>query len=668
MNFSLSTKFSPCGDQPHAISSLVEGLYHKRKSQVLLGVTGSGKTFTMANIIAKINKPTLILAHNKTLAAQLYQEFKSFFPDNAVEYFVSYYDYYQPEAYIARTDTYIEKDLAINDRIDKMRLSATKSLIERNDVIIVSSVSCIYGLGLPEYYIKMKLSLEVGKEYRRDDVLLHLVEMQYKRNDYDLARSCFRVRGDIIEVVPSYEDQIAYRIEFFGDELERISEIDPLTAKVIKRMQAVHLYPGSHHVTPEDVREAALITIEAEMKERVKAFEAENKLIEAQRIFQRTKYDLEIIKEIGFCKGIENYSRHFGSRIAGDAPPCLLDYFPEDFLLFVDESHQTLPQIHAMYNGDRARKTALVEFGFRLPSAFDNRPLKFEEFYKKIAQVVYVSATPGPWEVGESAGEIVNQIIRPTGLLDPIIEIKPATYQVDDCLDEIRKETEKGGRVLVTTLTKKLAEDLSKYLEEIGVKAKYLHSDIDTLERVQIIKDLRKGLFDVLVGINLLREGLDIPEVTLVAILDADKEGFLRSETALIQTCGRAARNSEGRVIMYADKITKSIQKTLDITTERRALQKEYNEKHGITPKTTKREIVEDLSETFFGATEEDRLGITKAPKSTFLTKEDLKAQIKECESLMKKAAKELNFEEAAHYRDLLKHYKDIELLEDDPI
>lgn len=665
MKFRLDTKFTPCGDQPKAIEDLYEGLLKRKKSQVLLGVTGSGKTFTMANVIAKYQRPALILAHNKTLAAQLYQEFKAFFPDNAVEYFVSYYDYYQPEAYIARTDTYIEKDLAINDRIDRMRLSATRSLFEREDVIIIASVSCIYGLGLPEYFKEMRLCLKVGDEVKRDELLFHLVEMHYKRNDFELSRGSFRVRGDSIEIVPAYEEDRAYRLEFFGDECERISEIDPLTGKVNRRQQEISIYPGSHHVTPEDVRQKALVTIEEELKERVQYFDIENKLLESQRISQRTKYDLEIIKEIGFCKGIENYSRHFGSRIAGEAPPCLLDYFPKDFLLFVDESHQTLPQIHAMYNGDRARKTALVEFGFRLPSAYDNRPLKFEEFYNHIDQVIYVSATPAAWEVQEAQGEVVRQIIRPTGLLDPLIEVRPATYQVDDCLEEIRKETEKKRRVLVTTLTKKLSEDLSKYLEEIGIKAKYLHSDIDTLERVQIIKDLRIGRFDVLVGINLLREGLDIPEVSLVAILDADKEGFLRSETALVQTCGRAARNSEGRVIMYADKITKSIQRAIDVTTERRKLQMDHNEKHGITPKTVKREIVEDLSETFFGMTDEERVEGSIDKKDKLLTPSEVSKKIKEYEALMRKAAKELQFEEAAKYRDLLRHYKDLEMLED---
>lgn len=664
--FKLTTSYTPCGDQPEAIKRLAAGVEEGKRAQVLLGITGSGKTFTMANIIAKVNKPTLILAHNKTLAAQLFQEFKDFFPENAVEYFVSYYDYYQPEAYIPRTDTYIEKDMSINDQIDRLRLSATRSLIERDDVIIIASVSCIYGLGLPEYYSQMILKLEQGQECRRDDVLLHLVELQYKRNDYELARSSFRARGDVLEVMPAYEEDLAYRVEFFGDEIERISEIDPLTGKVKDRVKKIAIYPGSHHVTPEEVRLSAMESIKAELKEREATFEKENKLIERQRINERTRYDLEMMQEVGFCKGIENYSRHFSNRLAGSPPACLLDYFPKDFLFFIDESHQTLPQLHAMYNGDRARKTSLIEFGFRLPSAYDNRPLKFEEVHKKIHQVVFVSATPGEWEVREAEGEVVQQILRPTGLLDPLIEVRPAAEQVDDCLEEIRVETEKGGRVLVTTLTKKLAEDLTKYLTEIGVRAKYLHSDIDTLERVQIINDLRKGTFDVLVGINLLREGLDIPEVTLVAILDADKEGFLRSETSLIQTCGRAARNENGRVVMYADKETKSIQKTLKITAERRAYQEAYNKAHNITPKTVKRKVTEDLAETFGD--------ILPTPKATeggtkqvpeHLKKEDISARIEEYKVEMKRSAKELRFEDAAHFRDLVRHYQQLELLEE---
>ncbi len=658
--FRLKSDFKPKGDQPEAISALCKGLKEDKRAQVLLGVTGSGKTFTMANVIQNVQRPTLVLAHNKTLAAQLYQEFKAFFPNNAVEYFVSYYDYYQPEAYIARTDTYIEKDMSINDNIDKMRLSATRSLIERKDVIIIASVSCIYGLGLPEYYVQMKLDLAVGESYRRDEVLVHLVKMQYDRKNFDLERKSFRVRGDIVEIMPAYEVDIAYRIEFFGDELERISRIDPLTGKVIETQEKLTIFPGSHHVTPEDVQLRARETIKAELADRADTFEKENKLVEHQRILQRTKYDLEMIREIGFCKGIENYSRHFSMRGPGDPPPCLLDYFPDDFIIFVDESHQSLPQVRAMYNGDRARKEALIEFGFRLPSAFDNRPLKFEEFYKRIGQVIYVSATPGPFELEETGGEIVQQIIRPTGLIDPVIEVRPASDQVDNCLEEIRQVIEKNHRVLVTTLTKKLAEDLSRYLEEIGVKAKYLHSDIETLERVQIIKDLRKGKFDVLVGINLLREGLDIPEVALVAILDADKEGFLRSETALVQTCGRAARNSEGRVIMYADKMTGSIQRAIEITSNRRKVQEDYNKKHGITPKTIKREVAEDLIETFTGVSSDQ-----ERPVMDKLNSKQVSLKIKEYEKLMRLAAKELRFEDAARLRDELNYFRELELLED---
>lgn len=664
--FQLKTEFTPCGDQPLAIEKLVSGVQSGKKSQVLLGVTGSGKTFTMASVISGVKRPSLIIAHNKTLAAQLYQEFKAFFPDNAVEYFVSYYDYYQPEAYIARTDTYIEKDLAINDQIDRMRLSATRSLIEREDVIIVSSVSCIYGLGLPEYYSQMLLTMKMGGKRRRDDVLLHLVEMHYKRNDFDLMRATFRARGDVLEIMPAYEENIAYRVEFFGDEIERISEIDPLTGKVRRRLEQVTIYPGSHHVTPESVRFSAIETIKAELKERVAFYEAEKRYVEMQRLHQRTTYDVEMIKEIGFCKGIENYSRHFSRRQAGDPPPCLLDYFPQDFLLFIDESHQTLPQLHAMYNGDRARKESLVDFGFRLPSAFDNRPLKFEEIYRRIHQVIYVSATPGNWEVHEAHGDIVEQIIRPTGLLDPQIEVKPAESQVDDCLEQIRLEAEKGGRILVTTLTKKLSEDLSKYLTEIGVKAKYLHSDIVTLERVQIINDLRLGVFDVLVGINLLREGLDIPEVSLVCILDADREGFLRSETALIQTCGRAARNVRGRVIMYADRITQSIQKTLDVTGQRRRIQEEYNAAHGIIPRSVRREQIQDLAQTFGEVAETLKTLKEDEGSPNHLSTQELEEKIKEYEREMRTAAKDLRFEDAAHFRDLLKTYQQLRVLEDD--
>jgi len=660
--FKLKADYQPAGDQPQAIDQLVSGIQSGKKSQVLLGITGSGKTFTMASVIQQASKPALILAHNKTLAAQLYQEFKGFFPDNAVEYFVSYYDYYQPEAYIARTDTYIEKDLAINDRIEKMRLSATRSLIERPDVIIVSSVSCIYGLGTPEYYSQMVLNLAVKQQVRRDDVLLHLIELHYERSDYDLMRATFRARGDVLEIVPAYEDDIAYRIEFFGDEVERISEIDPITGKVRQRLDKVSIFPGSHFVTPENVRFQAIDTIRQELADRIAYFQTENRLIEAQRIKERTNYDLEMMREIGYCKGVENYSRHFSQRPPGAAPPCLIDYFPDDFLFFIDESHQTLPQLHAMYNGDRSRKQTLIEFGFRLPSAFDNRPLKFEETYTKMKQVIYVSATPGQWEVEQSEGDIVQQIIRPTGLLDPEIEVRPAQGQVDDCLEEIRKETERGGRILVTTLTKKLSEDLSKYLNEIGVKAKYLHSDIDTLERMQILKSLRLGEFDVLVGINLLREGLDLPEVSLVVILDADKEGFLRSETALIQTCGRAARNIRGRVILYADKETKAIQNTITITKDRRIHQQNYNEEHNITPKSTKRGDVASLEETF-GFAEEPSV---PTGKKVHLDIPNLESRIKECEVEMRKAAKELRFEDAARARDLMRYYQNLELLKVD--
>lgn len=663
--FKLETAYTPRGDQPRAITALTDGIIEGKKAQVLLGITGSGKTFTMANVIQNIQKPTLVIAHNKTLAAQLYQEFKGFFPHNAVEYFVSYYDYYQPEAYIPRTDTYIEKDMAINDQIDQMRLSATRSLLERNDVIIVASVSCIYGLGTPEYYRGMNLTLVAGQQRRRDDLLLHLVEMQYKRNDFDFARATFRVRGDVIEIFPAYEEDLAIRVEMFGDDIEKISEIDPLTGKVKKRLEQVTIYPSSHHVTPEEVRLHAIETIRDELQERMAFFEKENLLVERQRIQQRTRYDMEMIKEVGFCKGIENYSRHFSQRLPGEPPPCLLNYFPSDYLLIVDESHQTIPQLHAMYNGDRARKQSLVDFGFRLPSAYDNRPLRFEESYRQFHQVVYVSATPGAWEIGEAKGDVVEQIIRPTGLLDPVIEIRPAKGQVDDCLEEIRQHTSRGGRVLVTTLTKRLSEDLSKYLEELDVKAKYLHSDIDTIERMQIIRDLRLGKFDVLVGINLLREGLDIPEVSLVCILDADKEGFLRSKTALVQTCGRAARNAEGKVIMYADKMTEAIKSTVSITEARRKVQHEYNVAHGITPKTITRTIEEFMPQ----AEEEVSYTSTKGkakkaaePKQEYLTDAEIEKKIVFYEQEMKKAAKEMRFEDAAHFRDLMRKYQTLEM------
>jgi excinuclease ABC subunit B len=653
--FKLSTTYKPKGDQPEAIKKLSEGLRSNKQSQVLLGITGSGKTFTMANVIEKMQRPTLILAHNKTLAAQLYAEFSNFFPDNAVEYFVSYYDYYQPEAYIARSDTYIEKDMAINDRIDRLRLSATRSLLERRDVIIVASVSCIYGLGVPEYYAEMNIRIQKGEEMDRDAFLLNLVEIHYKRNDYDFKRGTFRIRGENIEIFPAYEEDIAIRIEFFGDEVEQISFIDPLSGAVYRRENQVVLFPASHFVTPENVRYAAIENIKLELSHRLDEYKREEKLLEHERLHQRTHYDLELIKEMGFCKGIENYSRHFSNRKVGQPPPCLFDYFPDDFLLFVDESHQTIPQIRAMYNGDRARKQSLVDFGFRLPSAYDNRPLKFEEFYEKIKQRIYVSATPSPWELQETNGEIVSQVIRPTGLLDPEIEVRPASNQVDDVLEEIRIQVEKGDRVLVTTLTKRLSEDLTKYLVDLGVKAKYLHSDIITFERIQLIQDLRAKKYDVLVGINLLREGLDIPEVSLVAILDADKEGFLRSETSLLQTCGRAARNSEGRVIMYADKRTKSIENTIRITTERRAHQIEHNIKNGITPKTIRKNLYNAFSEEMQTLSETN-------PNKNHLKLEDIQRQIKSLESQMRKKANELDFEEAARLRDEMKKLQKIEI------
>ncbi|MBS0656137.1 MAG: excinuclease ABC subunit UvrB [Verrucomicrobia bacterium] len=662
--FELSTSFSPCGDQPQAIEKLTQEALDGKKAQVLLGITGSGKTFTMANVIARLQRPALIIAHNKTLAAQLYQEFQSFFPTNAVEYFVSYYDYYQPEAYLPRSDTYIEKDFAINDKIDKMRLSATRSLLERRDVIIVASVSCIYGLGTPEYYKDMVLKLATGHKVRRDEALLHLVNMQYTRNDIDFMRGTFRVRGDVLDILPAYEEDIAYRIEFFGDDVERVSEFDPLTGKTRRVLQEVCIYPGSHYVTPEEVRLTAIDTIKRELAEQIAFFTNENKLIEAQRIQQRTTYDLEMLREMGFCNGIENYSRHFSQRVAGEPPPCLIDYFPKDFLLFIDESHQTIPQIRAMYNGDRARKTSLVDFGFRLPSAYDNRPLQFEEFSKHINQVIYVSATPSEYEVMESAGVIVEQVIRPTGLLDPLIEVRPAATQVDDCLAEIHAETLKKGRVLVTTLTKRLAEELTSYLVDLGIKAEYLHSEVDTLDRMKIIHDLRRGRYDVLVGINLLREGLDLPEVTLVAILDADKEGFLRSRTSLIQTCGRAARNEKGRVIMYADKMTDSMQHTIRVTEERRRRQEEYNKEHGIVPKTVQREITL-LSMAEEAITDTDEPQAKKKKEQALpqeITIEGIRKKIADWDKAMRKAAKDLRFEDAAHARDMMHKYQEMEL------
>ncbi|MCH1430382.1 MAG: excinuclease ABC subunit UvrB [Chlamydiales bacterium] len=647
--FEINSDFSPKGDQEQAIKALSSGISSNKSAQVLLGITGSGKTFTVANVIQNIQKPTLILAHNKTLAAQLYQEFKEFFPNNAVEYFVSYYDYYQPEAYVARTDTYIEKDMSINDRIDRLRLSATRSLIERKDVIIVASVSCIYGLGIPEYYIRMKLEVESGSEYLLDKLFLQLVDMHYTRSDFEFSRGNFRVKGDVVEIFPAYEEDIAFRLEFFGDDVEKISIIDALTGKVIEVVDKMVLYPGSHHVTPEEIRESAIERIKAELKQRTEFFDKNDQPLEKFRIHQRTNYDLEMIREMGFCKGIENYSRHFSGRAEGDPAKCLIDYFPEDMLLVIDESHQTIPQIRAMYNGDRARKESLVEYGFRLPSAFDNRPLKFEEFYNKIRHVIYVSATPGDWEVEETSGEIVEQVIRPTGLLDPIIEVKPADGQVDDVLHEIKKTCASGHRVLVTTLTKKLAENLTEFLKEIGISSRYIHSDIDTLERMEIINELRKGEIEVLVGVNLLREGLDMPEVALVCILDADKEGFLRSQTALVQTCGRAARNAEGRVIMYANKVTKAIESTISISKKRRELQIKHNKEQGITPQTIYKKIIDIVVKD-----KKDSKNPKKSPRSESSI-DRIRSQNKVFEKEMKKHAKNLDFEKAAYYRDKLR-------------
>ena len=614
MDFKIKSDFKPTGDQPEAIREIVNAINHDEKFSTLLGVTGSGKTFTMANIIQEVKKPTLILAHNKTLAAQLYSEFKEFFPDNAVEYFVSYYDYYQPEAYVAHSDTYIEKDASINDEIDKLRHSATAAILERDDVIIISSVSCIYGLGDPEDYRKLMLSLRPGMERDRDDIIKKLIEIQYERNDINFTRGTFRVRGDILEIFPASNDERAIRIEFFGDEIDRITEIDYVTGKIVGTRNHVVIFPASHYVTTPERVEKAVIEIEKELEERVKSFKDDDKLLEAQRIEQRTKYDIEMLKEIGFCQGIENYSRHITGRKPGEKPYTLMDFFPDDYLIIVDESHVTVPQVRGMYAGDRSRKTSLIDNGFRLPSAYDNRPLNFDEFEENINQILFVTATPGSYEL-EHSTTIAEQIIRPTGLLDPIVEVRPINNQIDDLVVEINKVIEKDERVLITTLTKKMSEDLTNYLKEIGIKVKYLHSDIDTLERVEIIRDLRLGKFDVLVGINLLREGLDIPEVSLVAILDADKEGFLRSETSLIQTIGRAARNSEGKVIMYADKITRSMESAIAETKRRREIQMLYNEEHNITPTTIKKKVRDAIEatvvadeETIYGIKETDNI------------------------------------------------------------
>ena len=652
MDFKINSEFKPTGDQPQAIKSIVTAINNDEKFSTLLGVTGSGKTFTMANIIQEVKKPTLILAHNKTLAAQLYSEFKEFFPENAVEYFVSYYDYYQPEAYVAHSDTYIEKDASINDEIDKLRHSATASILERRDVIIISSVSCIYGLGDPEDYKELMVSLRPGMQKDRDDIIKRLIEIQYERNDINFTRGTFRVRGDILEIFPASNDEKAIRIEFFGDEIDRITEIDYVTGKIAGVRNHVVIFPASHYVTTPERIEKAIVAIEKELKDRSDYFRENDKLLEAQRIEQRTKYDIEMLKEIGFCQGIENYSRHITGRNPGEKPYTLMDFFPDDYLMIVDESHVTIPQVRGMYGGDRSRKTSLIENGFRLPSAYDNRPLNFEEFEENINQILFVTATPGPYEL-EHSETIAEQIIRPTGLLDPIIEVRPIENQIDNLVVEINTVIEKGERVLVTTLTKKMSEDLTNYLKEIGIKVKYLHSDIDTLERTEIIRDLRLGKFDVLVGINLLREGLDIPEVSLVAILDADKEGFLRSETSLIQTVGRAARNSEGKVIMYADKITRSMQATIEETKRRREIQSLYNKEHGIIPRTIQKSIRDSIEATKV-ADEEVVYGIKDTNDI-----EEIKNNIATLQSEMMEAAQNLQFERAAELRDKIKQLEE---------
>lgn len=648
--FELVSAYKPQGDQPQAIAKLVEGIRKGVKHQTLLGATGTGKTFTISNVIKEVNKPTLVIAHNKTLAGQLYSELKEFFPNNAVEYFVSYYDYYQPEAYVPQTDTYIEKDASINDEIDKLRHSATSALFERRDVIIVASVSCIYGLGSPEEYRELVVSLRVGMEIERNALLRRLVDIQYERNDIDFQRGTFRVRGDVVEIFPASRDEHCIRVEFFGDEIDRIREVDALTGEIIAEREHVAIFPASHFVTREEKMRLAIENIEKELEERLRELREQGKLLEAQRLEQRTRYDLEMMREMGFCSGIENYSRHLALRPPGSTPYTLLDYFPDDFLIIVDESHVTLPQIRGMYNGDRARKQVLVDHGFRLPSALDNRPLTFEEFEQKINQIIYVSATPGPYEL-EHSPEVVEQIIRPTGLLDPTIDVRPIEGQIDDLIGEIHERIKRNERTLVTTLTKKMAEDLTDYLKEVGIKVAYLHSEIKTLERIEIIRDLRIGKYDVLVGINLLREGLDIPEVSLVAILDADKEGFLRSERSLIQTIGRAARNANGHVIMYADTITKSMEIAINETKRRRAIQEEYNRKHGIVPQTVKKEIRDVIRATY--AAEEKETYDTK-PSYSKMTKKEREKLIADLEKEMKEAAKALDFERAAQLRDII--------------
>ena len=648
-HFELVSQYKPTGDQPQAIEDLVKGFKEGNQCQTLLGVTGSGKTFTMANVIQQINKPTLVIAHNKTLAAQLYGEFKEFFPNNAVEYFVSYYDYYQPEAYVPSSDTYIAKDSSVNEEIDKLRLSATAALIERRDVIVIASVSCIYGLGEPENFEQMMVSLRPGMEKDRDEVLRQLIDIQYDRNDMDFKRGTFRVRGDTVEVVPADRGDTAIRVEFFGDEIDRISEIDMLTGEIKNTLNHIAIFPASHYVVPKERMEKAIKNIEIELEEQVKYFKSEGKLLEAQRIAERTTFDIELMRETGFCSGIENYSRHLAGLAPGQPPNTLMDYFPDDFIIMIDESHKTVPQIGGMYHGDQSRKRTLVEYGFRLPSALDNRPLSFEEFENKIDQVMFVSATPGKYEEEHELLR-AEQVIRPTGLLDPEVEVRPVEGQIDDLIGEVNKEIANKHKILITTLTKRMAEDLTDYMRELGIRVRYLHSDIDTLERTEIVRDMRLDVFDVLVGINLLREGLDIPEITLVAILDADKEGFLRSETSLIQTIGRAARNAEGHVIMYADTITDSMRAALDETQRRREVQMAYNEEHGITPKTIQKAVRDLISVSRKVAASE--LQMEKDPES--MSEKELEKQIKELEKQMKKAAADLNFEAAAELRDKL--------------
>jgi excinuclease ABC subunit B len=659
MQFRLISENTPKGDQPEAIKQIVENLNDGTKDQVLLGITGSGKTFTIANVIEKVQRPTLVLAHNKTLAAQLYQEFKSFFPDNAVEYFVSYYDYYQPEAYVPAADLYIEKEATINEEIDRLRLSATRALFERSDVIVVASVSCIYGLGDPDAYFGMLIFIEPGMKLKREEFLQKLVELQYERINVDFERGSFRVRGDVVELYPSYQDQ-AYRIEFWGDEIDSIYTIDPLLGEVLAKHETrVPIYPKTHYVMTKPVVKRAVQTIRKELDEHEKYLVGEGKVVEAQRLHQRTMYDLEMMKEMGFCRGIENYSRHLTGKLPGEPPPTLLDYLPSNALMVIDESHQTIPQLGAMFKGDQSRKGTLVEYGFRLPSARDNRPLNFQEFEERVGQTIYVSATPGPYELTKVEGEVIEQIIRPTGLLDPVVEVRPVKGQIDDLLEECRKRAERNERVLVTTLTKRMSENLSEYFAEVGVKVRYLHSDIHTLERIKILRDLRRGEYDVLVGINLLREGLDLPEVSLVAILDADKEGFLRSQSSLIQTMGRAARNSDGKAILYADKITKSMEYAISETERRRKIQEEYNTEHGITPTT----IIKSIDATLVTAYEADYFKVPLDIESfEEYSPKQLKETIAQLEADMRQAAKDMKFEQAAEIRDKMKYLREREL------